>query len=261
MELFYSSQINDGLCVLEGQESVHCSRVLRHKEGDVINVIDGRGVMMICRIMNILKNSVECQIISSTDNFGGHPYRLVMAVAPTKNIDRYEWFLEKGTEFGIDAVVPIAGDYSERKIINLQRSEKIIISAAKQSQKALFPIISEIVTVRDFIGNIDSEFCQKFQLSGNCLKLIAYCGNMTKKSIGSAVDDYLKKSGEEGFMPSIIVMIGPEGDFSPEEMDLAVSKGFVPIHLGSSRLRTETAAVAAVSNIYFSVSEYILHSN
>ncbi len=280
MELFYSTSVTRGLCILEGQEAVHCSKVLRHRVGDEINIVDGCGRMLLCRVMNILKNSVECEILSNCENFGAHPYKLAMAVAPTKNIDRYEWFIEKGTELGMDYIIPVIGECSERRVINTEREEKIIISAAKQSQKALFPRLYEAVKVEEFIKNHEeilgvrevragydtpgerraevNEEEPKLQETHRCyerLKMIAFCGNTNKRFINGAVREYLSRCNLQVIEPFFIVMIGPEGDFSQKEVDLALENGFIPLHLGESRLRTETAAVAAVSNIYFSCSD------
>ena len=140
MELFYSQEISGNFCSLDEQESRHCVKVLRHKCGDIINVIDGEGTLMECRIVEASR-SVKLEIISLTQNFGSHGYYLQMAVSPTKNIDRYEWFLEKATEIGIDSIVPAIGDHSERKVINAERCGRILLSGAKQSLKGAVPVL------------------------------------------------------------------------------------------------------------------------
>ncbi len=175
-------------------------------------------------------------VISREEDWGGHPYRLNMAVCPTKNNDRYEWFAEKACEIGFDELSPIIGEHSERRILKTQRVEKILVSAAKQSLKAAVPTVSEPVSVKDFI---------KAHASDDALKLIAYCfedESVPRRSIKEVL------SGFEG--SDIIVMIGPEGDFSESEARLALDSGFIPVHLGASRLRTETAALTAVSAAY-----------
>ncbi len=259
MELFYSSDINGNICTLNQEESAHCVRVLRHKVGDVINVIDGCGSLLECRILQIQKNSTELEVINSIGNFGTHGYHLTMAVCPTKNIDRYEWFLEKATEIGMDCIVPVIGEHSERKIIKPDRCLKILLSAAKQSLKGAVPQLAECCSVKDFICSYGKESLSAVddnETGVEPLKLIAYCGDAAKMSVGEAVTDYMKKlsgDGEKGngnMLPHIAILIGPEGDFSEQEVALAMENGFKPIHLGNSRLRTETAAVVACTQVY-----------
>ena len=237
MELFFSSNIEAGVCRLDHDESGHCIKVLRHKCGDQINVIDGSGTLHRCRITADSHKGVEAMIVESEENWGSHPYRLHMAVCPTKNNDRYEWFAEKACEIGFDVLHPVIGEHSERRVLKTQRVEKILVSAAKQSLKAAVPVVNEPVSVKDFIKGCQDK---------DALKLIAYCfddENMPRRSIKDALSDF---QGQE-----IVVMIGPEGDFSKHEADLAMEAGFIPVHLGDSRLRTETAALAAVSAVYF----------
>ena len=238
MELFFSQDIESGICRLDHDESGHCIKVLRHRSGDEISVIDGHGTLYRCRITADNHKGVEAMILESTPDWGGHPYRLHMAVCPTKNNDRYEWFAEKACEMGFDSLTPVIGDHSERRILKTQRIEKILVSAAKQSLKAAVPTVNEPVSVTDFIA--------QSRESQNSLRLIAYCfenENIPRKSIKEVLNEY------EG--SDIVVMIGPEGDFSKEEADAALAAGFIPVHLGDSRLRTETAALAAVSAVYY----------
>lgn len=242
MELFFSNNLNNDFCILDEQESIHCMRVLRHTIGDRVNVIDGCGNLLHCVISEFRKREVVCSIVRVENNYGSHPYKLTMAVAPTKNIDRYEWFLEKGCELGMDKIVPVIGEFSERKTVNHERLLRVLVSAVKQSQKAKIPELTEPISIADFINR--NEKC-------NTLKVIAYCGDCNKISLSQAVMNY-KCAIPLGVLPEIIIMIGPEGDFSPREANAAISAGFVAVHLGESRLRTETAAVAAVTNIYFS---------
>lgn len=235
MELFYSRDIAGGICRLDQDESGHCIKVLRHRSGDEINVIDGCGTLHRCRITSDSHKGVEAIVLESTDGWGSHPYRLHMAVCPTKNNDRYEWFVEKACEIGVDEISPVIGEHSERKIFKTARAEKILVSAAKQSLKASVPVVNEPVSVKDFIRS-----------SSEGLRLIAYCfedENIPRRSIREVLEGY------EG--SDITVMIGPEGDFSREEAELALASGFVPVHLGASRLRTETAALTAVAAVYF----------
>ena len=240
MELFYSTQMENGLCTLTEEESRHCAKVLRHNVGDTINVIDGCGSLLECRIIECGKK-VVCSVESVNENFGTHNYHLTMAVCPTKNIDRYEWFLEKATEMGIDEVVPVIGEHSERRIIKPERLEKILVSAAKQSLKGAIPVLRDAVSVKQFI---------KECAAAEGVKLIAYCGEQEKVTLAQAVQ---KAVAANPGAPRITILIGPEGDFSPAEVEAAIGAGFSPLTLGDSRLRTETAAVAAVAGVYFMV--------
>lgn len=238
MELFYSCEISGGICCLDKDESAHCAKVLRHRSGDEISVIDGCGTLYRCRITSDNPKAVEAAVLSSEENWGGHDYKLHLAVCPTKNNDRYEWFAEKACEVGVDSISPVIGEHSERRIFKTARLEKILISAAKQSLKAAVPLVSEPISVKEFItAHKEDE---------NTLKLIAYCfedERIPRRSIKEVLDSY---QGTE-----IIVMIGPEGDFSKAEAELALEYGFIPVHLGASRLRTETAAVTAAEAAYF----------
>ena len=239
MELFFSKDIDGSICRLDQDESGHCVKVLRHRSGDEISVIDGCGTLYRCRITVDSPKGVEAMVLSSEEGWGGHPYRLHMAVCPTKNNDRYEWFAEKACEIGMDEVSPVIGEHSERRVFKTARLEKILVSAAKQSLKGAVPTVHEPVSVKDFIMKHSSE---------DSLKLIAYCfenEEFPRRSIKDVLD------GHEG--QDIIVLIGPEGDFSPAEAELALANGFIPVHLGPSRLRTETAALTAVSAVYFSL--------
>ena len=238
MELFYSRDIEGGICRLDHDESGHCIKVLRHRCGDEISVIDGCGTMYRCRITSDSHKGVEAVVLESTPDWGSHPYFLHLAVCPTKNNDRYEWFAEKACEIGFDRLSPIIGDHSERRILKTARVEKILVSAAKQSLKAAVPVVDEPVSVKEFI----KENCS----SEGILKLIAYCfedDRIPRRSIKEVLQ------GFEG--RDIIVMIGPEGDFSHEEAEMALAAGFIPVHLGASRLRTETAALTAAASVYF----------
>ena len=373
MELFYSTDIAAGICTLNEEESRHCAKVLRHVAGDIINVIDGEGTLYTCRIMESGRH-VVCSIEGIQEGFGTHNYRLTMAVSPTKNIDRYEWFLEKATEMGVDVIVPVIGEHSERKIIKPERLEKILVSAAKQSLKGAIPKLREAVSVKDFISNIQDTCnqpgsscgagqgkdlsCLSNQSGSSCgagqggpayvessstadtltnknsvevsgmtgggksgtgisniamsgteisgaemsctemlstemlstemsctemlstemsesvfpvggIKLIAYCGEQKKITLADAVAQAKAMAMSHGLVcgnvpeigdikgfacgavPEITILIGPEGDFSSSEVEAAVAAGFTPLTLGDSRLRTETAAVAAVAGVYF----------
>ncbi len=240
MELFYSTEIANGLCTLTEEESRHCAKVLRHTVGDTIKVIDGSGALYTCRIIECGKK-VVCKVEHVEEEFGAHGYNLTMAVCPTKNIDRYEWFLEKATEMGVDTVVPVIGEHSERKVIKPERLEKILVSAAKQSLKGAIPTLREAVSVKQFL---------KEAASTPGVKLIAYCGEQEKITLAQAVQQAQNLLPDN---PTLTILIGPEGDFSSAEVDAAIAAGFKPLTLGDSRLRTETAAVASVAGVYFMI--------
>jgi len=234
MEIFYAYRIDGGYCYLDAEESGHCVRVLRHREGDTVSVIDGEGTMYSCVLTEASPKEAVARIEESHPGWGGHDYVLNMAVCPTKNADRYEWFAEKATEVGVDRIIPVIGERSERRVFKTERLRRLLLSAAKQSLKSRIPDVAEPVSVREFIKTAPEG-----------LKLIAYCfeGEQKRISIQEALQSY-KGSGE------ISVLIGPEGDFSPEEAAEALAAGFIPVHLGASRLRTETAALTAVMAVY-----------
>lgn len=238
MELFYSPAISEGETTLSSEESNHCIKVLRHKEGDTIHIIDGGGTLYECEITDANPKSLGFNILSRTENYGTHPYRLVMAVAPPKNIDRFEWFAEKATEIGLDEITPLFGEFSERKVFKPERVERIIVSAAKQSHKGAVPMLNEAVRVKDFIEQTKDA---------DALKMICWCGDAgslgsVKTPITEILDSYKGNN--------IIVMIGPEGDFSTGEVEQAVAAGWKITSLGESRLRIETAALTAVAAVY-----------
>ena len=232
MELFCLSRFSDGIGHLGPEESNHCIRVLRHRAGDPVEIIDGNGTLFHGRILEADPRKTVIELLSVEEDWGRLPYRLTMAVSPTKNNDRFEWFVEKATEVGVDRIVPVIGEHSERKVYKTERAERIALAATKQSLKARIPVIGEPVTVRSFIGNCEAA-----------VKLIACCfedDSRPRISIREAL-----QGGTD-----IAVLIGPEGDFSPGEVRFALEKGFVPVNLGPSRLRTETAALTAVEAVY-----------
>ena len=241
MELFYAYETDGRFCRLDADESGHCIRVLRHRAGDEIHVIDGVGTMYRCRLTDDSPKGAEAEVLEAFPGWGGHPYRLTVACCPTKNNDRFEWFVEKATEVGVDRIVPTIGERSERKVYKTDRALRIALSATKQSLKARIPEIAEPVSVKDFICT-DAP-CHS-ERSEESLKLIAYCfeGDTRRISIQEALRGY---QGSD-----VTILIGPEGDFSPEEARLAVEHGYIPVHLGASRLRTETAAVLAATAVY-----------
>ena len=239
MELFYAYDSDGRLCRLDSDESGHCVRVLRHRVGDEIHVIDGCGTMFRCRLTDDNPKSAEAEVLEAFPGWGGHPYRLTVACCPTKNNDRFEWFVEKATEVGVDRIVPVIGERSERKVYKTDRAYRIALSATKQSLKARIPEIADPVSVKDFICHSEPEEQVK-----ESLKLIAYCFEGDTRRI--SIQEALAASAAT----DITIFIGPEGDFSPEEARLAIEHGYIPVHLGASRLRTETAAVVAATAVY-----------
>jgi 16S rRNA (uracil1498-N3)-methyltransferase len=292
MELFFADDIQESRVRLGPEESAHCVRVLRHRPGDEISVIDGVGTLYRCALEIADAKGAEARILDRTPGFGAHPYHLTMAVCPTKNIDRYEWFVEKATEVGVDVIAPVIGERSERRVLKTDRLRRLALSAAKQSLKAAIPQIAEPQSVRDFILSAPAD----------ALKLICYCFDDVERrpitdilcgQAGTAVGrlDFERSEGrisgpdemsarlqkevvatesadEVGNAPfiggsakrwgfenrvdqnCIAILIGPEGDFSPEEAALAREHGWIPVSLGESRLRTETAAVVAATSVY-----------
>ena len=247
MELFFSRDIDGSVCRLDADESAHCVKVLRHREGDVIHVIDGEGTLYACRIISDSPKGVEAQVTGVERDWGAHPYRLRMAVCPTKNTDRYEWFAEKATELGVDVITPVIGDHSERKVFKTERLRRILLSASKQSLKGAVPLVDEAMPLSDLIRSSGTGHSPDSVESPPVLKLICCCyeGEEKRVSIGEVLSEW------DVPVPEIVVLIGPEGDFSREEVALALECGFRPVHLGPSRLRTETAALAAVAAVYF----------
>lgn len=236
MEIFFAREIDGTFCHLTEEESAHCVKVLRHREGDEIHVIDGEGTFYTCRLCDASPKGATAQILEVEKDWGAHPYHLSMAVCPTKNNDRYEWFAEKATEMGLDRIAPVIGEHSERRVFKTERLAKILLSASKQSLKGAIPQISEPVSVKEFIKECDAE-----------LKLICYC--FEEETLRRSIKEVLAEKAADNC--TIAILIGPEGDFSREEAKLAMENGFIPVHLGDSRLRTETAALTATAAVYF----------
>ena len=247
MELFYAYEVSGGVCYLDAEESGHCVRVLRHRAGDPIDVIDGLGTLYHCSLVDDAPKGAQAQVLSTVPGFGGHPYHLTLGCCPTKNNDRFEWFVEKATELGVDDLVPLIGERSERRVYKTERAQRIALSATKQSLKARIPAVWEPLSVKSFLemtNQGDGEVVPGGDRAS--LKLIAYCfeeASAPRISIREALAGF---TGTD-----VTVLIGPEGDFSPEEARLALRCGYVPVHLGASRLRTETAAVTAAAAVYF----------
>jgi len=227
MALFYVPNLA-AVHVLPEEESQHAVKVLRLQAGDGITVVDGVGGFYNASIINPHPKHCTFEITETVLEFGKRDYKLHIAIAPTKNIERLEWFIEKATEIGIDEITPVICRFSERKIVKEERLEKIIVSAAKQSLKAYFPKLNPLCTFDELLKNHQTS--QKF---------IAHCYEEDKKLLQTEI----QKSSD------VLILIGPEGDFSKEEVQKAISLGFVPVSLGNSRLRTETAGVVACHTV------------
>jgi 16S rRNA (uracil1498-N3)-methyltransferase len=226
MQLFYLENPENEI-ILSSEESKHATKVLRKKEGDILNFTDGKGGFYKAEITLADSRKSRLKIVSSDQKEKQHNYHLHIAIAPTKNMDRFEWFLEKATEIGIDEITPIICSRSERKVIKTERCTRILLSAMKQSLKYHLPKLNEAINLNDFI---------KQDFKGN--KYIAHCEDEEKKELKKVnkTDKYL-------------ILIGPEGDFNQKEIDLALQKQFKAVSLGTSRLRTETAGIIAAHTI------------
>jgi len=223
MQLFYAPAIENGHHLLDREESWHCVRVLRMNEGDEVHLTDGRGGWYRSVITDANPKGCMLQMVEKNMTLP-RITRLHMAVAPTKNIDRFEWFLEKATECGIDEITPVFCEQSERHIIKAARLEKVIVAAMKQSLRCWLPKINQAIQLDELLaGNFQGD------------KFIAHCGDSTRSAF------------REQLIPGrdTMVLIGPEGDFSAAEVEAATQAGFLAISLGAYRLRTETAAMAA----------------
>ena len=232
MQLFFNSNIDQETLQItfDKIESRHIVRVLRKKEGDPIFITDGKGVLYHCQIISANDKKCIVTILRKEKKEASKEYYLHIAIAPTKNINRFEWFLEKATEIGIDEITPIICHNSERKIVKLERLEKIVLSAVKQSLKFHMPKINKPISF--------DHFLQEKKLEKVC---IAHCEIGDKKLLKSVV--FPKEH--------VTILIGPEGDFSTNEIENSLKANCIPITLGKTRLRTETAALVAVQNISF----------
>lgn len=231
MQLFYNPDIDETTenFSFDKEESKHIIKVLRKKDSDILHVTNGLGLLFETEIT--LASDTKCIVsVRSIQKSPEPKFRLHLAVAPTKMNDRFEWFLEKATEIGIQEITPIICDRSERKVINLDRFEKIILSAMKQSNETYFPKLNDAVSFKDFMKQKNEG-----------LLFIAHCEETDKKSLKETL-----KPNE-----NVTLLIGPEGDFSEKEIALAIENKYQPVTLGNTRLRTETAAVVACHSVVF----------
>ena len=229
MQLFYNQDINESTqrFVFPKEESRHIIKVLRKQEGDAVYITNGKGWLFRSQIE--IADIKKCQvIIIDANKQPERKYKLHLAVAPTKMNDRYEWFLEKATEIGVDTITPIICEHSERKVIKAERYEKILQSATKQSLHCYIPKLNETVTFKSFL---ERDFNDQI--------FIAHCEDTERKSLKKLLRPET----------DVTILIGPEGDFSVKEIEMALQQNFIPVTLGNTRLRTETAAIVACHSV------------
>lgn len=223
MQLFYAPDINNETneFTFDKEESKHIVKVLRKLEGSILHITNGKGFLFICEV--ILASEKKCVVKINESQFTEpRNFSVHMVVAPTKMNDRYEWFLEKAAEIGVDEITPIICEHSERKIIKTERFDKILISAMKQSNQMYLPILNEPIKLTDFLAK---------EIGGQ--KFIAHCEETEKVELKNRIET----------QQHYTLLIGPEGDFSPNEINKALVNGYLPVALGNTRLRTETAAI------------------
>lgn len=231
MQLFYSTDITENADVFtfSKEESRHIVKVLRKSIGDILYITNGKGWLFTAKIEFISNNKCTAKVVSK-EKQSKRFYNLHLAVAPTKMNDRYEWFLEKATEIGIDTITPIICEHSERKVVKLERFERILQSAMKQSLNCYLPKLNDAITFKDFMAqNIEGKL------------FIAHCEDSKKISLKNKLEPKLNTT----------ILIGPEGDFSANEIELALKNEYQPVALGDTRLRTETAAIVACHSVAF----------
>ncbi len=231
MQLFYNPNINDNTSqfTFDKEESRHIVKVLRKNIGDTLHITNGKGWLFDAEVT--IPDIKKCMVTIVSKTFQAkRDYSLHLAVAPTKMNDRYEWFLEKATEIGIDSITPIICEHSERKIIKPERFEKILQSATKQSLNCYMPKLNEAILFKDFI---------KQDFNGDLF--IAHCEETDRKSLKNELKPKV----------NVTILIGPEGDFSVKEIETAIKNKFIPVTLGDTRLRTETAAIVACHSVAF----------
>ena len=228
MHLFYTSEPISNLHTLDEQESRHCIKSLRLRTNDHVYLTDGKGNVFLTQIVSENIKACSLEIIHKIEDYPLLPYRLHIGIAPTKNSNRFEWFVEKAVEIGISEITALVCDNSERTFIKSDRIERLMIAAVKQSLRAEIPTFTNQTCFNEFIEKTKNGYAQKF---------IAYCGDL---------------QGDTALLKSVckpqtdtVILIGPEGDFTSTEVQHAIDSGFIPVSLGKFRLRTETAGVVA----------------
>lgn len=231
MQVFYAPEIDCDVHVLDENESKHIIRVMRMKKGMQVKLIDGKGNLYDGEISDDNPRHCSIRITGVIRDFEKRNYRLHIAISPLKNTDRLEWFIEKSVEMGIDAITPLICHNTEKPSVKLERLKSIIVSAMKQSLKATDTLLNAPVSFSDFISS-----------NHEGIRMIAHCNTSFERS---SIADVCMKTEDA------LILIGPEGDFTEEEIRMASVKGFTGVHLGKSRLRTETAGIAACHSVYF----------
>ncbi len=231
MQLFYNPNINEATqeFSFSKEESKHIMKVLRKSIGDVLHITNGNGFLFTAELLYLTPNKCTAQITSSTLQHK-RQYKLHLAVAPTKMNDRYEWFLEKATEIGIDTITPLICDHSERKVVKLERFERILQAAMKQSLNCFMPKLNPATTFKAFMAQ-----------PKDTATYIAHCETQDKQSLKQVIKP----------QTDVTLLVGPEGDFSSKEIALALQNNCIPVTLGETRLRTETAAIVACHSVAF----------
>ena len=232
MHRFYCPDIAETLTLGE-EDSKHCVKVLRMGEGDTIEVVDGNGMLYTCRITMSHPKRCAIEVVERTEQPPHWGCRIVLGVAPTKNMDRMEWLVEKCVEMGVDRIIPLRCHNSERTVLKTERLKKIMVSAMKQSLKATLPQLDEMTPIEKVIA-------EPFE----GVRCIAYCDALLPREERQTLATAFRPGRD------VMVLIGPEGDFSPDEVQASRAAGFVPVTLGESRLRTETAGMMAVAWIH-----------
>ena len=236
MQLFYDKNIqkSDIQFTFDKVESRHIVRVLRKKEGDFLFITNGKGNLFHSQIINANDKRCLVEITKCNEQKNALTYNLHIAIAPTKNIQRLEWFLEKATEIGVSEISLVLCDHSERRVVKTERLEKVLVSAMKQSKRYYLPKLNEPITFKNFIK-------AQTETKKNDSLFIAHCEETNKKTL----KNHLKSKH------NVTILIGPEGDFSLNEISLALQQQFIPVSLGNSILRTETAGIVAVHSVAF----------
>ena len=232
MHRFYCPDIAETLTLGE-EDSKHCVKVLRMAQGDTIEVVDGNGNLYTCRIATAHPKRCAVEVMDSAHQPPHWGHQIVLGIAPTKNLDRIEWLVEKCVEMGVDRIIPLRCHNSERTVLKTERLKKIMVSAMKQSLKATLPRLDEMTPVERVLA-------EPFEGT----RCIAYCDEQLPRRERLTLASVYRQGGD------VMVLIGPEGDFSPEEVQAAREAGFKPVTLGESRLRTETAGMMAVAAIH-----------
>jgi 16S rRNA (uracil1498-N3)-methyltransferase len=232
VNIFYCSNISSKEALLSQEESAHCIRVLRLNKGDRVLLIDGRGGMFEAIISSPDPKQCRLEITGSLPVPPTRNFNLHVAIAPTKSLDRFEWFIEKAVEIGIDTITPLLCQRSERRVLKTDRLHKLIIATMKQAMIPYLPVLNELTDYKILIDTITGSQRNRF---------IAHCEESEKKTLRNVLTP-----GSD-----VVILIGPEGDFSPEEIGLAINNNFIPVSLGCNRLRTETAGIVACNTVNF----------